>query len=133
MGFAKAHFRIKGMEGSLEGLALVDTGAWYTVIDEEVAGRIGVEYTGLEVMLTSFTGHRIPCREAIVKFITIEERTAPSELVAICTIPHQVKKVLRKHEVEDYIVIGVHTLERLRYAVDIATHRLVESPGVLMI
>jgi len=30
-------------------------------------------------------------------------------------------------------VIGVHTLERLGYAVDVIEHKLIESPGILMI
>lgn len=133
LGFAKAKFKISGSKGSVEGNALVDSGAWYTVIDEEIAERIGVRYTGLTITLTSFSGHKVPCREAIVEFITIEEKTAPSELIAVCKIPQQVKKLLVRQNVEDWIVIGVHTLERLGYAVDVVSHRLVESPGTLMI
>lgn len=59
MGFAKAKFRLIGDRGSTEGFALVDSGAWYTVVDEELAKHIGVRYTGLIITLTSFSGHRI--------------------------------------------------------------------------
>ena len=65
--------------------------------------------------------------------ITVEEKIAPHELVAVCRIPSQVKELLRKHEVEERVVIGVHTLERLGYAIDVVSHKLVKSPGILMI
>ncbi len=133
MGFAQASFRFLGDSESLEGVALVDSGAWYTVIDERLAARIGVKYTGLTVTLTSFSGHRIPCREAILKAVTIEGRTAPSEIVAVCKIPKQVRELLEKHEVNSQVVIGVHTLERLGYAIDTVTYKLIKSPGILMI
>jgi predicted aspartyl protease len=63
----------------------------------------------------------------------IEGKNAPSELIAVCSIPNRVKELLKKQEVEDKVVIGVHSLERLGYAVDVITHRLTESPGILMI
>ncbi|MGC8850509.1 MAG: hypothetical protein ACP5QI_08570, partial [Candidatus Bathyarchaeia archaeon] len=65
--------------------------------------------------------------------ITVEGKAAPSELIAVCPIPKPVKDLLKKQEVREEIVIGVHTLERLGYAVDVATHKLIESPGILMI
>jgi len=133
MGFVKAKFKVVGERREIEGEAIVDTGAWYTVIDEELADYLGVEYTGLTLLLTPFSGQRIECREAIVKSLSIEGRTAPFELISVCSIPDQVKKLLRRQEAEDRIVIGTHSLERLGYAVDVAAHRLVESPGVLML
>jgi len=133
MGFAKARFRLVGMAGSFEGLALADSGAWYTVIDEDLAERLNVEYTGLTVTLTSFSGHRITCREVILKAVIVDGRAAPTELTAVCRIPKQVKELLKNQEVNSQVVIGVHTLERLGYAIDTITHKLVESPGILMI
>ncbi|HID17519.1 TPA: hypothetical protein EYP26_04415 [Candidatus Bathyarchaeota archaeon] len=133
MGFAKAKFKLVGDRGPFEGLSLVDSGSWYTVIDEELAEKIGVKYTGLTVTLTSFSGNKLTCREAILNSIILEGRTAPSELIGVCSMPRPVKELLRKHDVEDRIVIGVHTLERLRFAIDVTTHKLIESPGILMI
>ena len=133
VGFAKAKFRIVGDESSIEGIALVDTGAWYTVIDEVLTTKLGVKYTGLTAILTSFSGHRIPYREGIVNSITIEEKTAPHELIAVCPIPGPVKDLLKEQDVTDQIVVGVHSLERLGYAVDVVAHKLIESPGILMI
>lgn len=133
MGFAKAKFRITGNKKSLEGIALVNSRAWYSVIDQGLAEYLGVKYTGLVVLLTSFSGHKVKCNEAIVNSITIEEKTAPYELVAICKISNQVKELLKKHEVEERVIIGVHTLERLGYTIDVVTHKLVKSPGILMI
>lgn len=54
MGFAKAKFRLMGDRSDVEGLALVDSGAWYTVIDEELAKHLGVKYTELTVALISY-------------------------------------------------------------------------------
>jgi len=41
--FAKAKFKIKGDKEYLEGIALVDSGAWYTVIDQELTEYLGVQ------------------------------------------------------------------------------------------
>ena len=90
MGFAKAKFRIVGSRGSLEGIALVDTGAWLTVIDVELAEGIGVKYTGLTVVLTSFSGHKVSCREAVVDSITIEGKVAPLEAFYLILIHLQI-------------------------------------------
>ena len=133
MGFASAKFRLVGDGGTVEGLALVDSGAGYTVIDEELAKTLDVGYTGLTIVLTSFSGHRISCREAVLKSITIEGKTAPSELVAVCSIPEPVEELLKKQGANHQLVIGVHTLERLGYAIDVIEHKLIKSPGILMI
>ena len=133
MGFVKARFVVAGSRGRVEGVALVDSGAWYTVVDEGLAERVGVEYTGLTVLLTSFSGYRVKCREAIARYVEVEGRRAPSELVAVCRIPNEARELLVRQGASEEVVIGVHTLERLGLAVDPATHKLVESPGVLMI
>jgi len=70
---------------------------------------IGVEYTGLKPILTSFSGHKIVCREAILASITLENKVAPSELIAVCSIPEPVRELLRRQGVEDRIIIGVYT------------------------
>lgn len=128
MGFAKAKFKLVGDRSYFEGLSLVDSGAWYTVIDEGLAGEIGVEYTGLT--LTSFSGGKLTCREAISNSITLEGRMA---LPNLCSIPRPAKELLGRRDVEDRIVIGVHALERLRFAIDVTIHKLVGSPGIAMI
>ena len=133
MGFARARVRLVGAQDTCELTALVDTGAWYTVLDRELAERIGVRPTGLTVVLTASSGHRVRCEEAILESLVVEGRSAPSELVAVCSIPEAVRALLRRQGVSDEVVVGVHTLERLGLAVDPVMHRLVESPGVLMI
>jgi len=133
VGFAKARLKLTGVKDAFECLALADTGAWYTVIDESLAELLGVEYTGLTLTLTSFSGHKVVCREAVLSSISVEGRTAPSELAAVCIIPASVKDLLRKQEVEEKVIIGVHTLERLSYAVDVTAHKLIQSPGILML
>ena len=112
---------------------MADSGAWYSVIDKRLAEGIGVKYTGLTVTVTSFSGDKIKCDEAIVPSITVEAKTAPFELIAVCPIAGQVRELLRKQGVSEEVILGVHTLERLGYAVDVVTHELVESPGILML
>ena len=67
MGFARARVRLVGARDTCELTALVDTGAWYTVLDQELAERIGVRPTGLTVVLTAFSGYRVRCEEAILE------------------------------------------------------------------
>ncbi|MBS7638339.1 hypothetical protein KEJ49_05590 [Candidatus Bathyarchaeota archaeon] len=99
MGFAKAEFKLTRDRESIEGLALADSGAWYTVIDRGLAEKVGVRYTGLNRAkdnFNSFSGHRIDCQEAVLNSITLEGKAAPSELVAICSIPDPVRELLRR-------------------------------------
>jgi len=112
---------------------LVDTGAWYTVVDLEIAKRIGVDYTGSILSLTSFLGHKVLCCEALIRSITIEEKTVSPELIAVCSVSGSVRDLLKKYNVVEEVIIDTHTLEKLGYAVDVATHRLIESSGILMI
>jgi hypothetical protein len=44
MAFAKARFRLVGDRGGVEGVAIVGSGAWYTIIDEKLAEYLGVKY-----------------------------------------------------------------------------------------
>ena len=133
MGFAKAGFKLEGEKDMVKGEALVDSGALYTTLNKGLAKKIGVKYTGLTPALTSFSGHKIVGREAVVKALTVERKKAPSELVVVCTIPEPVRKLLKRQEANNEIVVGVHTLERVGYAIDVVTHKLIESSGILMI
>jgi predicted aspartyl protease len=46
LSIVRAEVVVKGSKGFREGTALVDTGAAMTVVDREVAGAVGVMYTG---------------------------------------------------------------------------------------
>ena len=133
MGFVRARFRVEGNRNAYEGHALVDTGACYTVIDVTLADKIGVRYTGLQHVITSFSGHRIEGREAIVALLEVEGRRAPSELLVVCRFPDSVRTLLHQHDACDALVLGVHTLQRVHLVVDPTTHQLVEAPGTLML
>ena len=87
----------------------------------------------MQGVLPQLSQHRMRCSEAVLDPIAVEDKRAPSELVAVCRIPNEVRELLRRHRVNERVVIGVHTLERLGFAVDPVTRRLVESPEVLMI
>jgi hypothetical protein len=65
--------------------------------------------------------------------IVVEGKAAPFERVAICVIHEHMRELLRGQGASEQARIGFHTLERLGYAVDAVTHRLIQSPRVPMI
>lgn len=56
-------FKLIGDRMSFDGNTLVHSGAWYTIINGEVAEMIGVKYIELTATLTSFSEHKIAYRE----------------------------------------------------------------------
>ncbi len=96
-----------------EGSALVDTRARYTVVVLEIAKCIDVDYTDSILSLTSLSGHKVLCRETLIRSITIEEKTVPPELIAVCSIPALLKIYLKGYNVAEEVIKSVHTLERL--------------------
>lgn len=56
MDFAKAKFVVIGERGTFEGVVLIDSCAWYTVIDRKLADEIGVRYSSLTLGLILFSG-----------------------------------------------------------------------------
>ena len=110
-----------GSRGEVGSVALVDGGALHTVIDESLARELGAKYTGLIITLTSFSGHRMRCSEAILDLIAVEDKRVPHELVAVCKIPNEVRELLKRYGADERVVIGVHSLEHLGLAIDLIT------------
>jgi predicted aspartyl protease len=124
LGVVRAKVAVKGLKGSREGTALVDTGAAMTVVDREVADAVGVMYTGRRRMLISATGHRLEGEVAIVKELNVEGEVLDYEKVLAVKLGEEVKKTLRKLDVDDSIIVGITTIELAGFIPDTTTGRL---------
>lgn len=124
MGIVRAKVVLRGSKGSREGAALVDTGAAMTVVDRDVADAVDVMYTGKRRTLMSATGHRLEGEVAIVRELSIEEEVLDYEKVLAVRLSEEVKKALRKLDVDDSIIIGITTIELAGFIPDTNTGKL---------
>jgi predicted aspartyl protease len=124
LGIVRAKVVLRGSKGSREGAALVDTGAAMTVVDRDAADAVGVMYTGKRRTLMSATGHRLEGEVAIVRELSIEEEVLDYEKVLAVRLSEEVKKALRKLDVDDSIIIGITTIELAGFIPDTNTGKL---------
>ena len=120
----KAKVALKGPRGSEECVALVDTGAIMTVVDKGLAESIGVTYTGRKRSLTSAIGHKLGGEIAIVRELTVEDETLDYEKILVVKFNGEVKKVLRKLNVSESIILGITTIELAGFIPDTNTGKL---------
>ena len=73
MGIVRTRVSLKGMRGSRDCIALVDTSIAMTVIDRSLAENVGVTYTGRMRSLVSATGHKLEGEVAIVRELVVED------------------------------------------------------------
>ena len=121
MVLVRARVSVEGSRGRYESVALVDTGARMTLIDEGLAEELGTEYTGRRLSFIPVTGHRLYASEAVVRALRIEDELLRFEAVAVAKLPGNVKRALRENQVDENIVIGLLTLERANLIPDTAT------------
>jgi predicted aspartyl protease len=124
LGIVRAKVVLRGSKGFREGTALVDTSAAMTVVDGEVADAVGVMYTGRRRMLMSAAGHRLEGEVAIVKELNIEGEVLDYEKVLAVKLTEEVKKALRKLDVDDSIIVGITTIELAGFIPDTSTGKL---------
>ncbi|KYH42365.1 MAG: hypothetical protein AYL33_002910 [Candidatus Bathyarchaeota archaeon B63] len=120
----KAEVTLKGLRGSEKCRALVDTGAIMTVVDRSLAEAIGVTYTSRKRSLTSATGHKLVGEIAIVRELTVEDEVLDYEKVLVVEFDGEVKKALRKLDVNDSIILGVTSVELASFLPDTTTGKL---------
>jgi len=120
----KAKVVLKGSKRSEECVALVDTGAIMTVVDENLAELIGVTYTGRKRSLMSATGHKLEGEIAIVRELTVEDETLDYEKILVVKFNGEVKKILRKLNVSESIILGITTIELASFIPDTNTGKL---------
>jgi predicted aspartyl protease len=124
LSIVRAEVVVKGSKGFREGTALVDTGAAMTVVDREVAGAVGVMYTGRRRKLISATGHRLEGEVAIVKELNVEGEVLDYEKILAVKLDEEVKKALRKLDVDDSIIIGITAIELAGFIPDTTKGKL---------
>jgi len=95
-----------------------------TAVDEELADAVGVTYTGRRRMLMSATGHRLEGEVAIVKELNIEGEVLDYEKVLAVKLAEEVKKTLRKLDVDDSIIVGITTIELAGFIPDTSAGKL---------
>jgi len=128
----KAGFRVIGSRGSIEGVALVDTGASLTMLDRGVAGGIGVKYVGRRVRIVVADGHEVESELAIVDKLVVEGEELPYAYVAVLDFPARVRERLREEGLSDCYTIGLTTLELLQLVPDTTTGKLRKTSALLL-
>ena len=124
MVLVKARVRIEGLKRHYSSIALVDTGARMTLIDEDLASKLGVQYTGRKLTFISISGHKLPALEAIVPALEVEDVLLRLEVAAVTKLPDNVKKALRESQVDENLIVGLLTLERANMVPDTTTGAL---------
>jgi len=120
----KAKVKLSGAKESYSSTVLVDSGARMSLLDKQLAEKMGVEYTGREINFLSISGHTVKGLEAIVPKIEVEKEALKYEPVAVAEIPKAVKEALRTSELDENFIIGILTLERANMITDTTTGTL---------
>ena len=124
MGFTRAKFRVLGDRDYVEGTAIVDTGSLLSIIDENIAEKLGLKPTKRIIKLTTLSGEDVTCSEMLTSAFEIEGEKLVSERVAVCKLPNNVREKLRAMGVYDGVIIGVVTLETAGFAVNPLTGKI---------
>jgi predicted aspartyl protease len=128
----KANVSVVGSRDSVGGMALVDTGASITLLDEGIADRIEVRYVGRRLGLVVADGHDVSGELAIVNKLIVEGEELPVAHVAVLRFSDEIKKRLKAHGVMDGCIIGLSALEILGLAANTTTGK-VERVGSLLL
>jgi len=128
----RAGFKVIGFRESIEGVALVDTGASLTMLDRGVADGIGVKYVGRRVRIVVADGHEVKGELAIVDKLIVEGEELPYAYVVAFDFPTRVRERLREEGLSDCCIIGLTTLELLQLVPDITTGKLRRTSALLL-
>ena len=128
----KANVSVVGARDSVTGIALVDTGAPITLLDEAIANHIEVRYVGRRLGLVVADGHEVSGELAIVHKLIVEGEELPGAHIAVFKFSDEIKKRLKAHGVMDGCIIGLSTLEILGLAANTTTGK-VERVGSLLL
>ena len=124
MGFTRAKFRVSGDRDCIEGIAIVDTGSLLSIIDENIAEKLGLKPTKRTIKLTTLSGEEVMCSEMLTSAFEIESEKLVSERVAVCKLSNNVREKLRVMGVYEGVIIGVVTLETAGFAVNPLTGKI---------
>lgn len=128
----RAKFRIIGFNKSVEGVALVDTGASLTLLDKSIAEEISVKYVGRRVRIVTADCHEVEAELAIVDRLVVEDEESPFAYVAVMNFPSRLREKLQKLSLCDYCIIGLISLELLQLIPDTVTGKLRKSSVIFL-
>jgi len=117
----------------MEDTALVDTGASVTIVDKDVADKIGVTYVKRTLALTTASGHKMEGELAVINRLIVEEEELPYAHLLVLKIPDEVKKMLRSKQLSELAIVGLTTLELLNLMPDTVTGRLKKTDSLMLI
>jgi len=129
----RANLRLEGTKEHSEGTALIDTGASVTLIDRDVADKVGVTHLRRTLTLTTASGHKMEGELAVINKLVIEGEELPYAHLLILKIPKEVKEMLRSKQLSDWGIIGLTTLELLNLMPDTTTGKLKKSESFMLI
>lgn len=129
----KARLRLQGSREDSEDTALVDTGASITIIDRELADKIGVIYLKRTLTLTTASGHRMDGELAVINKLIVEGEELPYAHLLVLKMPYEVKEMLRSKNLSDREIVGLTTLELLNLTPDTATGKLRKADSFMLI
>ncbi len=112
---------LQGTKNQVTGQALVDTGATFTVIDEELANYLGVEPVPKRererVKLVSLCC-TVEGKLVNLKYMEIEGKPVGATSVIVVNLSRKIKEVLKKLGAREDIVIGMADLSKTGYIID---------------
>ncbi len=119
----RARVVIKGNRGIAEGTVLVDTGATYSIIDEELANEIGVKLLEKpeKVMLRGICC-QVEGRLCVIDTLTVEDVTVGPSVAILTELSTEVKEVLRRYEVLNTFILGLRDI--IGFTIDVKSGKL---------
>jgi len=129
----KARLRLEGMRECVEGVSLVDMGASVTIIDRDVADKIGVTYVKRTLTLTTASGHKMEGELAVTSKLIVEGEELPYAHLLVLEVPKGVKEMLMSKHLCDWGIIRLTTLELLNLMPDTTTGNLKRTDSFMLI
>jgi len=110
--FIGAKARIKGALKEVQRTALVDTGAFFSLLDEELADEIGVKYFRGEKRKITIRGLccEVEGELAGVEELYIEGRLIGSTSMVVLKFPSYLKEALRGYRFAEDLIIGIRDI-----------------------
>jgi len=133
LAIVKARLRLEGSRDYSEGFVLVDTGASVTIIDREIANKVGIINTKRKLALTTASGHKMEGELAVVNKLIIEGEELPYAHILVLEIPKEVKEMLKTNQLSEWGIIGLTSIELLNLVPDVTTGKLKKGESFMLI